>query len=57
VQMQAGRTYREGLATHTAVYDAIIAGDGPGAGQAMERILSQASSEIAVMSRRKPTEQ
>jgi DNA-binding FadR family transcriptional regulator len=54
VQMQVGVTFQEALSLHAAVHEAISSGDGPGAGQAMERILNQASSEIALISRRKP---
>ena len=54
VQMQVGLTFREALSLHAAVYEAIVSGDGPRARDAMERILNQASSEIALMSHRKP---
>ena len=52
--MQVGLTFREALSLHAAVYEAIVSGDGPRARDAMERILNQASSEIALMSQRKP---
>jgi DNA-binding GntR family transcriptional regulator len=47
-------TFQEALAMHAAVCEAIVSGDGPRAREAMERILNQASSEIALVSQRKP---
>jgi GntR family galactonate operon transcriptional repressor len=55
VQMEAGGTLPHAIAIHTAVYEAIVAGDGTGARRAMEQILSLASSEIAAATvRRSP---
>jgi DNA-binding FadR family transcriptional regulator len=56
-QMQVGGTHSEALARHAAVYEAILAGDPGRAGEAMEQILSRASSEIAAISRRRPEEE
>jgi GntR family transcriptional regulator, galactonate operon transcriptional repressor len=55
VQMQSGPPFTPGLAIHVAVYDAIVAGDGPRARQAMEHILDRASNEIAALNRRNPS--
>jgi DNA-binding FadR family transcriptional regulator len=55
VQMAAGGTLQHAIAIHTAVYEAIVAGDGTGARRAMKQILSLASSEIAAATvRRSP---
>jgi DNA-binding FadR family transcriptional regulator len=55
VQMAAGGTLKHAIAIHTAVYEAIVAGDGTGARRAMKQILSLASSEIAAATvRRSP---
>lgn len=54
VQMQAGGTFQDAIAVHTALYEAIVAGDGTRARRAMEQILSLAASEIAAVTAREP---
>ena len=49
LQRQVGGTLHEAISVHTAVHDAIVAGDAKRARRAMERILAQASSEIATV--------
>jgi len=54
VQMQAGGTLQHAIAIHTALYDAIVAGDGTRARRAMEHILTLAAGEIAAVTAREP---
>ena len=49
LQRQVGTTLHEAIGAHAAVHDAIVAGDAPRARRAMERILAQASNEIATV--------
>ena len=50
----AGGEVREAITAHTAVHDAIVAGDAVRARRAMEAILAQASSEIATVAVQEP---
>ena len=54
LQRQAGGTLHEAITVHSAVHDAIVAGDAERARRAMERILAQASNEIATVTVQKP---